>query len=96
MSDAQFADGLFIHKPHENAPDFIKCDVSILVAKFTAWLSEQIPDDKGYIKIAIKESKSGSLYAQLDTYVKKGRDDDHPAHEPEQGSTDGESSSLPF
>jgi len=47
MSEKQFVNGLFVFKPHEKAPAFIKANLSINRDEFVNWLQEQEPDEKG-------------------------------------------------
>jgi len=68
MSD-KMIQGLYVNEPHENAPEFIKCCLSVQVEQFIEWLREQEPTPKGYIKLDIKRSKAGKLYASLNEYT---------------------------
>ena len=90
MSEAVFIDGLFFKHPHENAPDFIKCDFSVKRDDFIAWLMEQDTNADGYINGQIKESKSGKLYGQLNDFVPK-----NPTTGPEE-SDGGSDGNMPF
>ena len=94
---ADFIQGLYINEPHEKAPDFVRCTMSIQRDRFRAWLDEQEASDKGYIRIQVNESKDGKLYAKLDTYKGKGKEDkgDRVPDEPANGFND-ESDDLPF
>ena len=73
MSEIQWVGGLFVNKPHEKAPDFIKCNLSIKVADLHEWLNknQHLADDKGYIKVVVKESKQGKWYCCVDDYKPK-------------------------
>ena len=44
MADKQFADGIRAFKPNAKAPDFVKVELTINKAEFTAWLASQ-PDE---------------------------------------------------
>ena len=94
---ADFIQGLYINEPHEKAPDFVRCTLSIQRDRFRAWLDDQDASDKGYIRIQVNESREGKLYAKLDTYKGKGKEDkgDRVPDEPANGFKD-ESDSLPF
>jgi len=77
MSDKpNYANGLFVHEPHEKAPPFVKMNLSIKPDMFVAWLEGCTPNEAGYIKIVVKESKGGKIYACQDTYQKPGGEDD--------------------
>jgi len=77
MSD-KMIQGLYVNEPHENAPDFIKCCLSVQVERFAAWLAKQEPSDKGYIKIDIKQSREGKLYAALNDYTPNKQREEQP------------------
>ncbi len=67
MSD--FVSGLYINKPNEKAPDFVKGGISINVEQFNAGLQDMTPDEKGYVRLQILESKDGSKwYATIDNW----------------------------
>lgn len=68
-----FLNGLIVKKPHEQAPDFIKCNLSFKVEEFIKSLEEHKKDD-GWVNAQIKQSKGGKLYVALDTYVPKPRE----------------------
>jgi len=73
MSEKQFVNGLFVFKPHEKAPDFVKANLSINRDEFVNWLQEQEPDEKGRLKIDLKESKKGSWYAHVNEWKPDSR-----------------------
>ena len=50
---ADFVNGLMAKKPHEKAPDFVKCNLSIKRVDLLAWLSDQNDD---WINVQVKES----------------------------------------
>jgi len=78
MSEKQFADGLMVFAPNENAPDFVKCNISIDRKKLGNWLRNK-SDDK--IKLDVKVGKSGKWYAEVNTWKPKEREpgsDDEP------------------
>lgn len=62
-----FISGLFISKPREGAPAFVKGRVSVLVDKFIPLLQEKA-NAKGYVNIDLLESKSGELYFKLNEW----------------------------
>lgn len=96
MSD-KFVTGLFVNPPHEKAPDFVKMSLSIKPAEFAEWLKAQEPSDKGYIRIQVKEGKSGKWYAELDTWKPKGGEpSDKPAKPERPAFVDDSLDDLPF
>jgi len=71
-----FVDGLNVYTPSENAPEWIKADMVINPTKLVKWLQQN--DD--YLKegkhglelrLQIKQSAQGKLYAAVDTYEPK-------------------------
>ena len=68
---ADFIDGLFVKNPRENAPDFVKGSLSILVDKFIPYLKSKA-NAKGYVNIDLLVSKDGNLYAKLNDWKQSG------------------------
>lgn len=70
MADKIFADGIYLNKVNDNAPVFIKANVSIHIEKAIAWLEamKANANDKGYITLVGKESQQGKRYFELDTW----------------------------
>ena len=64
-NDIEFVDGLIIKAPHEKAPDFVKCSISIKRADLGNWLRGK---DDEWINLQVKESKAGKWYAQVDNW----------------------------
>lgn len=64
MEDNKLAKGLYAFMPHEKAPDFINMELSIKPDHFKAWLENQPTDDNGFVKVTIKTSKQGKMYAE--------------------------------
>ena len=67
MSDKVFAEGFYFRIPRESAPDYIKGTVSVHAEKFSEFLNKH-KDDEGYVRLSIKESTKGTVYAELDTW----------------------------
>lgn len=63
----KLVDGLFVNNPRENAPDFVRGSISILVEKFIQYL-QQNANAKGYVNIDLLVSKEGKLYAKLNDW----------------------------
>jgi hypothetical protein len=85
MADIIFADGLMAKRPHENAPPFIICKLSIKVDDFAKTVKKHA--EKGWLNIVVKESKNGIYYAVIDDWKPRTKDVDQ--EEPEDDS-------LPF
>ena len=68
MSDITFAEGMKAYKPREKAPEFVKADIVIDVAKFTVFINDHAKPD-GTVRIQIKEGKTGNFYAALDQWT---------------------------
>ena len=66
-----FTDGMFIKRPGENAPDFVKAKLSFKVDTFVAWLQKH-KNAEGYVNADILKSakEGGNLYGKLDDWVK--------------------------
>jgi len=60
-----FIDGLYVKAPHEKAPDFVKCGISIKRADLGNWLRGKSDE---WINIQVKESQGGKWYAEVDTW----------------------------
>ena len=69
-TDPVFPKGFTVFLPHEKAPDFVKCDISIEPKAFIDFLAanREYMSEKGYFKITIKEGRDGKWYPQVDTY----------------------------
>ena len=75
-----FVDGLNAYTPNDNAPDWVKASMVINPSKLVKWLQQN--DD--YLKegkhglelrLQIKQSAQGKLYASVDTYEPKLKED---------------------
>lgn len=53
-----FADGIYLNRVHDKAPEFVKANVSIHIEKAITWLKSLEPNEKGYITLVGKESKT--------------------------------------
>lgn len=73
-----FADGVNVYTPNSNAPDFVKASLVIRVDDFKKWVESndnRITTDKEgnrVLRMQIKESKQGKLYASVDNYQPDG------------------------
>ena len=68
---ADFIDGLFVKNPRENAPDFVKGSLSILIDKFIPYLKSKA-NAKGFVNIDLLVSQDGNLYAKLNDWKQLG------------------------
>jgi hypothetical protein len=89
--ESKLTAGMWFNLPHRNAPDFVKGSLSIIPDKFIEWLKAQEKSEKGYVRISLKESKSGKGYSELDTWKPSGGDGNIPVAN--QGS---DNEDLPF
>jgi hypothetical protein len=64
--DIEFINGMIVKGPHENAPDFVKANISFKVEEMIETL--QRLQKAGWVNVVIKESKAGKWYAQRDTW----------------------------
>lgn len=77
--EIEFAKGLIVKAPHENAPDFVKASISIKVEEMGMWLREKHKAGEEWINLDVKKSKSGKWYAAVSTFKKKPASTDKPA-----------------
>ena len=83
----QFVDGLIVKKPNDNAPDFVKCAISIKRSELISWLSTRTED---WINLDVKESKKGSWYASVNDFKPSKQDAYAAQNQPPQGSNQGQ------
>ena len=91
--EIEFVNGLIVKAPHQNAPDFVKCAISIKVADLSEWLAGREED---WVNIDVKESKGGKWYAAVSTFKPKAREQEQKpgANVPAAEYDDG--TDLPF
>lgn len=68
MSDKEFPRGIFANKPHDNAPQFVICGISINRKEFGSWLMTKSDE---WINFQAKVSKEGRWYIEVDTWKPK-------------------------
>ena len=71
-----FVDGLSVYTPSDNAPEWIKANMVINPTKLIKWLEQNdqyLKEGKHglEIRLEIKQSAQGKLYAAVDTYEPK-------------------------
>ena len=59
MADKIFVNGLRIQKPRDNAPDFVKANISINRAELLSWLTAQ-PDEWVNAQVLDSKNKPGN------------------------------------
>ena len=65
MSDIVFAEGFWFN---EAKPEYIKGNITINAGRFIQWLNQQQVDEKGNVKLVVKESKGGKIYTAIDNW----------------------------
>ena len=72
MADTiEFVSGLIVKAPHENAPSFVKANISIKVVDLGQWLRERFKAGDEWVNVDVKESKGGKWYAAVSTFKPK-------------------------
>ena len=66
--EIEFVYGLIVKEPHQNAPDFVKCAISIKREELIEWLTNREGD---WVNIDVKESKGGKWYAAVSNFKPK-------------------------
>lgn len=69
-NDKIFVDGFFWKDANEKLPDYFKGTIVINAHKFHKFMEENVQhlSEKGYLTIDMKESKSGEIYFELNTW----------------------------
>ena len=79
--EKKFVNGLFVKKPHEKAPDFVKMAISIKREDLIGFLEQE----KGeWVNIDVKESRGGKLYAEVNTYQSEQNSQPQTQQPPQQ------------
>lgn len=60
--------------PRDEAPDFVKAKVGIVVEEFVEFLQANVKKD-GWINFEMKESKEGKYYWELDKWEPKEKEE---------------------
>ena len=92
-NDIEFIEGLFAKAPHEKAPDFVKCKLSIKLADLGNWLRGK---DDEWINIDVKESKGGKWYCSVDTFKPELQQAPQSAPSTPHAPADDFSDDVPF
>jgi hypothetical protein len=88
MADIEFVTGLIVKAPHENAPDFVKAQISIKIADLGVWLREKHKAGEEWVNVDVKESKGGKWYAAVSTFKPKDKPQDSPKAAPRRPADD--------
>ena len=91
-----FVDGLNIYTPSENAPEWVKADMVINPTQLVKWLEQNdqyLREGKRglELRLQIKQSAQGKLYASVDTYQPKLKEEVTSKPQPVETEDD-----LPF
>lgn len=73
--EIEFVNGLLVKAPRENAPSFVKAQISIKVADLGMWLREKHKAGEEWVNIDVNESKGGKWYAKVSTYKPKAKEE---------------------
>lgn len=76
--ETQFVKGMFVKRPHEKAPDFVKLCLDINKKELIESLEAMQANERGYLKIDIKMSQKGDPYAAWNTF-EGGRKKEQPS-----------------
>ena len=68
--DNKFPKGIFLSKPKEGAPEFVRGKIGIKVEDAIPWLKEKA-NDAGYVNLDILLSREGSLYLKHNDFKSK-------------------------
>lgn len=90
----EFVQGLFVSR-RDNAPDFVKANLSFKVEQFTEYLKSKV-NEKGYVNIDIKESKDGRLYADLNDWKPRTDNEELPSGHAEEYPDIETPENIPF
>lgn len=93
--DIKFADGLFFHQPHRNAPDWVLGRMSVKPKEFIEWMrsNHREVNEEGFLNLKVNVSKAGNAYIALDNF-KPDANYRKPETAPPMG--DGFDEDIPF
>ncbi len=66
QNEKVFVNG-FTFKRNDEAPDFVIGNITIKKDELVAFMEEHANED-GWVRIAVKKSKRGKIYSELDTW----------------------------
>jgi hypothetical protein len=96
--EIEFVNGLMVKAPHENAPDFVKANLSIKVEDLGMWLREKHKAGEQWVNIDVKVGKSGKWYAAVSNFKPKegAKTERRPNPKGDNGSVGGMDDDIPF
>lgn len=72
-TNSKYPRGIFINKPRDGAPEFVRGSISIKSEDAVAWIKENT-NDKGYVNIDILNGKDG-LYLKHNDWKPAEKED---------------------
>lgn len=70
-----FPGGVKFFEPHQNAPDFVLCEIVISIDQLAEWIEANrqsvVHESEKYgdqLKLTVKRSKGGAIYPEVNTY----------------------------
>lgn len=69
-----FPRGIFIDKPREGAPEFVRGKIGIKVEDAIPWLQENA-NEKGYVNLDVLLSQEGKLYLKHNDWKPEAKSD---------------------
>ena len=95
MADAKFPKGIIFKLPNDNAPTYVKGNVSIKRLELIEWLSNEVDE---WINLQAKVSQEGKAYFQVDTWKPNKKQEPVQEQKPQKENlgTGPESEDIPF
>ena len=91
-NDKIFVNGMVV-KRNDNAPEYVLANLSIKRTDLIEFLRQQ---DSDWLNVALKRSKNGKCYAELDTWKPSEKLVDVARAKPAPVREEFDSSSIPF
>lgn len=86
MSDKNFPQGINFYAPRAGAPDFVKGQIVVNPVEFAEFIrtNGQFINDKGQMRIDVKESRGGKMYCEVNTYGLQEKTQEFPPAPPRE------------
>lgn len=69
--ETNFPQGFYVERPSENAPDFVKCKISVKVETAIEWLQAN-KNERGYVNLDVLSARdTNKLYLKFNEYKKE-------------------------
>ena len=82
--DKEFPKGIFIKRPNEGAPEFVKFSIGIKREEAIAWLNSKSDE---WVNLQGLTSREGKLYLAVDNWKPQGdTPQGYPEYDQEQGN----------